>query len=644
MAKKILYIMGCAVALLMMLGLLINYLLPLFGVSKPLTTIPIITSVLVCLIITGLIYFRKHKITIHKPHIPIPVLLLVLIPILVIGGTELVNYTGNNILLMIMIPLIVVVPIICLFTKVIPENYWSFAIWMMALAVVLHRSLVSPYLIGTDSVIEFRCFRDTIDRGIWVSSNYASAPQAISMFLNYNTTLSVTILPTMISKLFFIDGLWVFKVVFPVLLSTVPVAVYELVKSQFNSKIALLSAFGLMSIFSYFTILLMTQKQLVSFFFMSIFFVLYFDKSIKIKLPLLFVLGCGVIFSHYGTAIIFIGLVLLVSVVSKKIPYIIMGLILGGIAFMWYKFSGNGITASGISYYSESIISTEKVTGDTPTGIIPRLINQGVTYLPNPLLILYVISQIMVVAGFVIVCYRWIFKHIRNIRLEYLVMSLAFLVVLALEIFPKFSNLIGLDRVYIYCMMVLFPFVFVTIDRFKYWAIIGLVLVSALFLWNVGYINEIEGHPLTNSIALDTNKSDDAIYTQGEMQGAMWVLYNTDGNGICSDNYGQYIFYSLDVPSKDLQRVLDSILFYTIIDGQTVVKNNIKSGTYIYLRRYNIQNEQLTMHYFDYRYEYTVGFKIKDLVGFSEIIDSSKLVYQSKDCKVIQTTKDYEGY
>ena len=89
---------------------------------------------------------------------------------------------------MIMLLLIVIVPIVCMFTKLIPSNYWGFAIWMMALSVLLHRALISQYLSGTDNIIELICSRITYNNEAWRTLT--------NWYSGYNTVLSITILPT----------------------------------------------------------------------------------------------------------------------------------------------------------------------------------------------------------------------------------------------------------------------------------------------------------------------------------------------------------------------------------------------------------------------------------------------------------------
>lgn len=643
MTKKILYGVGLVLAILMILGLIINSVLPILGINKPLTTIPIWISVVLVFGVILCIGYFKGLIQLTKLRIPLPVILVTLLPIAAIVGTELVNYTGSNLVLMIMLPMLVVVTIICMFTKVIPKQYWAYTIWMMALAVVLHRSLVSPYLIGTDSVLELRCARDVYSNGIW-TTQLKDQSSVITMFSAYNTVLSITILPTMIANILFINCEWVLKLVFPILLSLVPVAVYELIKDYFSDKIAFLSAFALMSVYSFYTIVLMTQKQLIAFVFLAIFLLMYFDKKYnsKYKNVLLGMLGIGIIFSHYGTAIMFIGIIGVLALLSRKWSNIIMVGVLVCIAFTWYYSVGNSIVVNNMSHYSTVIMSnSDNGTEENPPGLIVRLITKGVSYLPPPLLILYVFSQLLICTGFIIVVWEWLKKKSKNINLQFIVISAIFLIILALEVFPSFSNLIGLDRVYIYCMMILFPLMFYAISKIKYATLISVAFVAVFFLMNIGFINQLIDKPLINSFALNPQSADDSIFTSKQLESAKWALEQDDAP-IYTDNYGKYIFYYIDIPAKIIdQRITKNVMVYGLKAKKPFVKSDIPADSLIYLRKYNVNYNQLTMHYYDYDYEYTVGFPMEELGSFQEVINTARVVYENEDSKVLKTTIPY---
>ena len=631
MTKKILYGVGLLIVLLMILGLAINYLGKWIGIDRPLNSGVILGTFWFTVLVLVLINKDRIWKLIKSLHfnLPLAVWLLIALPIMAVVGAELVNATGNNIILMVMLPLIAVVPIICMFTKLIPQKYWGFAVWMMSLSILLHRALVSPYLTGTDNVMELNNFIATYRSGLYPSPNVINPA--------YNTVLSTTILPVMISKVTFISGLWIFKLVLPILLSLLPVAVYELVKGQFNGKVAFLSSFLVMSVFTFFTILLISEKQLVAAVLFVIFFLLLFD-NIKYKMPILGALGVGVVLSHYGTVILFIILFAGVCLVLRKKGYFAL-LAIFLVACCWYLIPDNGVQAGQIAILGQSIITpSEMLTKSQTMNEIVRLFTQGVGYLPFYLLVFYVISQIMIVGGSLLIAWRWM-KN-RDYKLEYLALAFMCLVLLALELYPRFSSLIGIDRIYIYCMVVLAPLMFVMLLKMsRRWVLISVVFLTLFFEGNVGFINQIIGHPLSNSISISKDV-DYPSFTTKEMEGAKWALDNNEQ--VFTDVFSQYAIFYYDASAGVTDINYVSLLRYRL-DDKRVIVNDVPAGSFIYLRKYNVANNELTLNYYNSHIESTVQYSVNDLGDFSEVVNSAKTVYENSDCKIIQTTIGYEG-
>jgi uncharacterized membrane protein len=631
--KKILYGVGLLIVYLMVLGLAINYIGKWVGVAHPLDS----WSILIVFWFSALMFLGINKKRIYNwiktwnfKSIPKSIYVLILLPIMAVAGAELVNYTNSNVMLMIMLPLIVVVPLVCMFTKLIPKKYWAFTIWMMALAVILHRALITPYLFGSDNIYELSCFRAVYGSGVFPTQSIISSGV-------YSTVLSITILPTMISRITGISGVWVFKLVFPLMLSVVPVAVYELVKSQFKENIALLSSFLVMSVYTFFTVMLMTDKQLIATVLFAIFFLMLFD-NVKNKVYLLALLGLGVILAHYGTAILFIILLVGVAIILRKKSYIIMTVLLAIITFVWYKSQGNGEAVSAVVWLGQTTITS---SNNGIGNIVSRLMHFGSTYLPPEVLILYGLSQIAIVIGFITVVWHKFIKKDFDVKMEYLTVAFIFLALLGLElVIPKLSSYFGVERIYLYAMMILALFMFVAITKFKWWGIVSVIFVGAFFLLNVGFINQLQGKPLSNSIALSPNTCDFPIFTSNELDGAKWAI-NTD-QPIYGDNYSRFIFYYLNVPGI-WERMESNVLEFRLNGNNAVVTNNVPVGSYIYLRKYNLESNELTLLYYQQPIQGTMEFPVNSLGDFKTVIYSAKIIYQNSDCEILQTTVGYDG-
>jgi uncharacterized membrane protein len=649
MTKRIIYIVGLMVVFIMGLGLLLNFGLSFLGISRPLSTIPTLISFWVCVIVFIFFYVRKKHFKLSLPRIPISVYLLILLPVFAIVGAELVNFTQNNVLLMILMVLIVVVLVICMFTKLIPKKYWSFTIWMIALAVILHRALISQDLWGADNIIEYGCFRVTEMNGFWTSSILNTQCP------NYNTDLSVTILPAMLSKITFINGFWIFKVGFAVLLSVVPVVIYELVKSQFNSKIGFLASLLVMASYPFFTVMLSTNKQLVAVVLISVFLLMMVDKGVKFKPCLLFALGLGIIVSHYATAGLFIVLVFVTSVIfwnkSKQLP-VLLPLILGVGWLAWYWFADDGVVIKQFLNIGQDAVTVAPTLETVPNPNIDPKHNwalnfavHGSNYMPVSMLVFYIMMHVFIGIGIIVKLWQWIFKKDYQVTPEYLVYSSLFIFVLVCEVvLPRFSTIFALDRVFPIYIIAFAPFMivgFIFITR-KYAIILSALFISVFFLLNTGFIYEVIGQPLGSSIALSQDKEDFPVFTSQEIKGGRWVYDNLPINKVYYDDVTRGLFNYIDVTRTPITGQIPGAILSRNY-GKMLVSNKIPEGSYIFLRRFNVRENRLSLGYPDYALLEVKLILFEDLGEFSSLLKEGIVVYENRDCKVIRTTYEYEG-
>ena len=261
--RTILYSIGISICFLMFFGFAMNLVLPRIGIPNPMGKLPIILSVFIAQSFLCVIAFLRDQKFVATNRInwdwlysPV-VYVLILLPLLAVLGAQLVNIYDSNILLMCLMILLVIIPIILIFKKFLPAKYYGLAIWVIALSLLLHRSLISQFLWGADIVGEYAAFRMVEMNSIWL-------PNAPNLIVAYNVTLSVTILPVMLSKLTGIQGLWIFKLIFPMIFSFVPLAIYEMLRMQFSETTAFLAAFFAMSLYTFYTTFLQVDKQLLA--------------------------------------------------------------------------------------------------------------------------------------------------------------------------------------------------------------------------------------------------------------------------------------------------------------------------------------------------------------------------------------------
>jgi len=313
----LLYSIGLSLSFLMFTGLFMNLIYPFFGISKPISlTSLIITISLLVLILSLLSYindknFSESTLMDLNSFISPKILLLCLLPLLAIYGTYLMNFYHTNIVQLITILLISFIVLLVGFDKFIPKKLYPFTIFVIAITLLYHTSLISTYVYGYDIMSELYLVNLVINNSIW---NY-------TIPLNYNAMLSIVMIAPILSKLCAINSVWIFKIMYPFLFSLIPLGLYKIFKKQTNSKIAFLSVFLFMS-FSVFydEILYLARQQIAEFFLVLMLILIVYNIEKKGKTfssnllgsgkkaeTFLFILfGLSLTVSHYGTSTLYL--------------------------------------------------------------------------------------------------------------------------------------------------------------------------------------------------------------------------------------------------------------------------------------------------------------------------------------------------
>lgn len=221
--ESLLYSVGLSIAFVMFSGLLINAILPLVGVNRPISTLPVMVTQGVSAIVLMIIAYirdrkysstsRETKLDLVKVFSP-PVLLIFLVLLITILGALMVNFYRNNVLLLAFILIVAAVVGLAAFGKFITPQIYPLALTIIALCLLYQTTLISPYLTGTDLHGEYYFEQLTINNGFWDPN----IPHA------YTSALSITLLAPIYSLVLDVDGAWLFKLVFPFFFSLVPLA------------------------------------------------------------------------------------------------------------------------------------------------------------------------------------------------------------------------------------------------------------------------------------------------------------------------------------------------------------------------------------------------------------------------------------
>ena len=305
LSEFIIYTIGVSIALLMLIGLMVNSIAPLFGINNPLSATPILTAIdAFVLPIWTYLFFQRKRIVAPvtnmqlKPQALSMVLgyIPVVFPVLAILGALSINNGRSNMLTMTMLGFIGAYVLLITFLRNKLQSFvFPLAVFMMSFSLLLMTSLRGWYITGHDIYLEYYIFQITKLHDFWKMA-YFQDP--------YNACLSITILPTMISNLTHIQDAYIFKALYQMIFSFSMVGVYLFLKRYTKSFIAFLAVFCTITFPTFMTDMPMLNRQEIGMLFFILLLLLVVNKSMssKVKWSLFSIFGLGLVISHYATA------------------------------------------------------------------------------------------------------------------------------------------------------------------------------------------------------------------------------------------------------------------------------------------------------------------------------------------------------
>jgi uncharacterized membrane protein len=297
-----LYAVGLSVATVMFTGLVLNTVGPAIGIMNPLSLIPLIFSLSALVLILGALSYVRDKsfsdtAMIGAKDVPPSVLFFLLLPFLSIYGTFAMNAYQNNILLMILLLVIASAIIISVYKKKDLTNIYPLIVFSISLALLFSLSLISPYTSGFDAQFEHYSATLVVQQSHWNSS----------LADLYNSVLSLVMLAPILSIICNLDLTWVFKIVYPLMYSLVPVGLYWLYKKQMDSTVAFLSVMFFVSTVSFYGLMPSEARQETAELFLVLILLLIVDFRIQktTRSILLITFSFAMIVSHYSLTYIF---------------------------------------------------------------------------------------------------------------------------------------------------------------------------------------------------------------------------------------------------------------------------------------------------------------------------------------------------
>jgi len=316
------FCVGLSLSFIMIGGLLVNQLLPQFGIMHPLAFKPVLISFSLFLLLLSIVSYRwtnSFTISINsikRIHLSKYNLYffasLILFPFLAVLGSISINNGGSNDLIMAMLGGIgIYVLLLIIFNKKVSKILLPSSLYFIGLSLLLMTSLRSQFIAGYDIQWEYYVFQLTKTHHLWNINFYKDA---------YNACLSITILPTILSDFLRFNDMYIYKVVFQILFAFCPVIIYLFINKYTTSLRAFIAAFYFISFPTFFNDMPAITRQEIGLIFFSLLMLVTFNSTLPkyFRSILFLILGFSVIISHYSTNYVLLFL-LLFTYFAKKI-------------------------------------------------------------------------------------------------------------------------------------------------------------------------------------------------------------------------------------------------------------------------------------------------------------------------------------
>jgi len=517
LVKTALFSVGLSIAFLMIVGLLINELSSMLGLPQQFSLVSLMTVLNSLILIGGVLVFLKSEIKTRniEPIRKSPLILLFLcLPVLSITGAIWVKTYEINLILLFMITLIVsLFALEVILKKNLPSKLYPLAIFMIAISLLYHSSIMSDNLIhfGSDTPGEVFAFKVAEKNAHWSPIN--PYPGDLSVGRTY-AMLSVTILPIVYSSLLNLNVIWIFKLLNPILFALVPMGLYILWSKFISAKYAFVSAFFFMAYNVFYTEMLGLNKQMIGELFFVLLLLVIFNKKMRPlnKTSCFLIFGFALIVSHYALAEIFLFLIsfILISLIIMKKPRrkitLAMVLCFFAIMFLWYLYTSNSAVFDAFLQFGE-LVSSQLGEFFNPAAR-EQTVLRGLGLEVPPTIwnmmsrIFAYITQLLIVVGLVGVITKRVGYHF---EIEYLLLSLfSAMLLAALILVPGLANTMNMTRFYHILLLFLAPLCLLGVKTImnifstrKKEIMVSLLLLAVLvpyFLFQTGFVYEVTGN------------------------------------------------------------------------------------------------------------------------------------------------------
>lgn len=522
------------------------------------------------------------------------------LPFLAILGSFLMNTYGLNLLILVLLILISLIPLLIF---KIPSKAYPIILFAVSLSLLLHTSLISDEIWGSDVQGEYYLAKNVLDNEYW---NY-SATYNYEILTRYNSLLSVGILPTVYISVLDIELKWFYKLICPFILAIVALGIYMIYIKHFDKETSLIASYYLISFSTFYLVSLEAPRQIIGMLFLVLILDLILSNNVSEKKEklILLILSFGLITSHYGISYIFL-FILMIYVISckflekrkfgiEKFNFKSSSLGFGFLviffvfAIAWYIYVSNSVTFDIIVKISSQVLNSIGEIGDPfGTSLTPTLTNKA----------FYIdLSNIFRVLTFSFIPLGLYYLILNKVRSNYIYLSALFLLFFVLSVsIPYLAPAMGLLRINIVLMIILAPLSFlgclflfqIIVNRlnfkgnpYLYSKIFYSLILSIIIILNTGvphvlYSNGYDEYGGSFSINKDF---DYALFNSNDIESSKWVLNHfKGGENIFADNYRRLLFLRFGHFSKSFRK-----------------NEKIPKGSYIFLNSWNLNEKKYSL-------------------------------------------------
>ena len=633
--EKFVLSVGLSISFLMIFGLLINNLSLGLGYETPLSTIPLLVSFNVIYVILAIIGYRVNK----KPVFSLPNLNLsnsekafltvpIFFPVLCIFGMHVMNTTDNNSILMFFLFLIpIYVAFVCFFNHKFPKRLYPVVIFLISISLLLLYSLRSNHIIGSDTHRAFFIFQTILDNHHWSQLGFSTL----------DSCLSISLLPSVYQIFLNINQEFLFKILFSLICSILPLVVYLISKKYIGSFYAFLASVFFMSQILFQWTPSGARTSTATLFFALAIMVLFNERISEFNKRALFIIfAASIIVSHYGTTYIAFFVLLLtwigMQIVSTLIfvrsnagttnlkpsptwfkgsitltPVVLFFVLL----FFWHSQVISGSFNTGVRFLQQTVMNLKEefffpesrayVVESALGGTLPYIgVAQKIEFVFSWLTILFIVFGILTtIIRFKEMVHIPGFGHIKSnllvkkFEMDFFLLSiLCFALVVATVILPYVALYYGSARTYFQMMVPLSAFFVIggmTVAKYLKLRphLLILIVLIPYFLCTTGAMCQVFGFPRAITLNSEGPLYTDMYVHDQESCAAKWIKdYGEEEERIYAQGFSREILVSqAKIPGY--------------VTGSRISEFKVSKGLdgYIYLRYMDIVDGGLVSKY-----------------------------------------------